>query len=307
MAGSNGNGGDRRGRRRWSFGNSAFDEASWTLTVNGRPVSIEAKPLELLRELLLRAGDLVSKEELLDKIWPDVTVVEASLPTAIHKLRLALGDDRRDAQIIQTVPRIGYRLAVPVEVQELPDYSNTPSAVAPKMQTTGIVRRPLSVLHYSLAIVVLALAVVGILYDRSRLGPLTPTTARSVYPVHETISALHRLDIAKIDSMIAAGWRPDAPIDSDRNNALNRLLEMCEWNPKHDRVKMLYVARALLDGGVTLHERNVWGDTPYSIAKAERYCGPNHPVTVMLHNMCYAKGEESGDRCLATYELKPKP
>ena len=102
-----------RRHRRWAFAACVFDEANWTLIVNGNRVPVETKPLELLRELLLRAGNVVTKDELLDKIWPDVTVVEASLPTAIHKLRLALGDDRRDRCIIETVSGIGYRLATP--------------------------------------------------------------------------------------------------------------------------------------------------------------------------------------------------
>jgi len=127
--------------------------------------------------------------------------------------------------------------------------------------------------------------------------------ARGVYSNHEVINALRRLDVAKIDAMIAAGWNPDAPLDVDRNNALNRLLEMCEWDPAHDRARMLIVARALIDGGIALDRYNKWGDTAYSIAKAKRYCGPDHPVTVMIHNMCYAKGKEQGDRCLARYEI----
>ena len=110
---------NQRRRRRWSFADCLFDEGNWTLIVGGRRVPIETKPLELLRALLLRAGNLVTKDELLDSIWPDVTVVEASLPTAVHKLRMALNDERRKTHIIETVPRIGYRLAVPVEVEEL--------------------------------------------------------------------------------------------------------------------------------------------------------------------------------------------
>lgn len=293
--------GARRCRRRWSFAGCIFDEANWALIVDGRRISVETKPLELLSKLLLHAGNVVSKDELLDAIWPDVTVVEASLPTAVRKLRLALGEDKREQRIIETVPGIGYRLAAPVDVQELPDPSNSPSTV-PSMETIAVERRQLRVLHFSMVSVVLALAVAGILLERSRLLTPTPAKAQSVYPAHETISALHRLDIDKIDSMIAAGWNPNAPIDVDRNNALNRLLEMCEWNPGHNRAEMLFVARALIDGGVTLNGRNVWGDTPYSIAKAKRYCGSDHPVTVMIHNMCYAKGTLAGERCLATYE-----
>ena len=68
-----------------------FDEANWTLVVDGRRVAIEAKPLELLRQLLIGGSKLVTKDDLLGVIWPDVHVVEASLTTAVHKLRAALG------------------------------------------------------------------------------------------------------------------------------------------------------------------------------------------------------------------------
>lgn len=106
----------RRRRRRWRFGAAVFDETSWTLTVAGSPVELEGKPLQLLHELLLNAGEAVTKAELFDAVWPGVHVVEASLTTAVSKLRGALGDGGAD--VIQTLPRIGYRLAVPVEVEQ---------------------------------------------------------------------------------------------------------------------------------------------------------------------------------------------
>src|SRR6185503_14126147 len=107
-----------RCRRRWLFAGCVFDEANWILLVDSRGVAIETKPLELLRALLLRGGELVSKDELLDQIWPDVTVVEASLTTAVHKLRAALRDEHRDPHIIRTVPKIGYRIGVTIEVEQ---------------------------------------------------------------------------------------------------------------------------------------------------------------------------------------------
>lgn len=98
--------------RRWRFAQYEFDEASRELRAQGAVVDLESKPLEVLYQLLLRAGEVVTKEELLESAWPGVSVVEGSLATAISKLRKALGDD--DPPIILTVPRIGYRLAVPV-------------------------------------------------------------------------------------------------------------------------------------------------------------------------------------------------
>lgn len=105
----------RRRRRRWKFGAASFDEGSWTLLVDGRAVPLEVKPAELLHELLLHAGEVVAKDDLLDAIWPGVHVVESSLTVAVSKLRRALGD--ADAQMIETVPRIGYRLSAAVTVE----------------------------------------------------------------------------------------------------------------------------------------------------------------------------------------------
>jgi DNA-binding winged helix-turn-helix (wHTH) protein len=92
-----------------------FDEARWSLLVEGQPVAIESKPLELLHELCLRAGEVVSKDELLDTVWRGVQVVENSIPTAVAKLRRLLGPENLGA--IETVPGIGYRLTAPVSVE----------------------------------------------------------------------------------------------------------------------------------------------------------------------------------------------
>jgi len=101
-------------RRLWTFGSCTFNEAQWVFTVGKRPVELEGKPLEILLELLRHAGEVVTKDELLDAVWPGVVVVEGSLTTAISKLRKAMSDEGR---LIETVPRIGYRLAGPASSQ----------------------------------------------------------------------------------------------------------------------------------------------------------------------------------------------
>ena len=101
--------------RLWRFADSEFDELRLELRVRGTAVGMEVKPLEVLRQLLLHAGEVVTKEELLESVWPDVMVVDGSLATAISKLRKALGDEERP--VIVTVPRVGYRLAAPVHCQ----------------------------------------------------------------------------------------------------------------------------------------------------------------------------------------------
>src|SRR6202050_4684896 len=103
--------------RLWRFADYEFDELGRELRVKGRPVELESKPLDILLQLLLHAGEVVTKEELLDSVWPDVTVVDGSLATAVSKLRKAMGDE--DHPTIVTIPRIGYRLAVPVYCKTL--------------------------------------------------------------------------------------------------------------------------------------------------------------------------------------------
>ncbi|MBS0335176.1 MAG: winged helix-turn-helix domain-containing protein [Proteobacteria bacterium] len=103
-------------RRVWRFADCAFDESRWRLTVDHRPVDLEIKPLELLLEFLRRPGEVLTKDELMEAVWPETTVVEGSLTTAISKLRKALGP--RGGELIATVARIGYRLSCPVTATE---------------------------------------------------------------------------------------------------------------------------------------------------------------------------------------------
>ncbi|HMI50034.1 MAG TPA: winged helix-turn-helix domain-containing protein [Candidatus Saccharimonadales bacterium] len=98
--------------RHWRFGECEFDESRWELRVRGRVVELEAKPIEVLQQLLLHAGEVVTKDELLESVWPGLMVVDGSLATAMSKLRKAMGDE--EATVILTVSRVGYRLAVPV-------------------------------------------------------------------------------------------------------------------------------------------------------------------------------------------------
>jgi eukaryotic-like serine/threonine-protein kinase len=103
--------------RLWHFADYEFDEMQRELRVKGKPVDLESKPLDLLLQLLLHAGEVVTKDELLESVWPDVMVVDGSLATAVSKLRKAMGDEQHP--VIVTVPRVGYRLAVPVYCKTL--------------------------------------------------------------------------------------------------------------------------------------------------------------------------------------------
>ena len=108
----------------WTFGNAEFDEGRWQLRVAGQDVELEHKPLEVLQYLLRHAGEAVTKDELLAAVWAGRVVVEAVLTNAVGKLRRALADEAQDT--VMTLPRVGYRLAVPVSrkaVEFVPDAS----------------------------------------------------------------------------------------------------------------------------------------------------------------------------------------
>lgn len=209
MASSRANGADRRQPRLWSFAGCTFDEPNWKLIVEGRSVPIETKPLELLRELLIHDGNVVSKDALFDHIWPDVTVVEASLPTAVHKLRQALGDDRGDRCIIETVPGIGYRLAVPVAVETLPRGVKGPLHAGgggvggqPAARRTDGGRRWIA---GGLAVVLIVAVAAPQFQARDRVM----ASAAPRYTQRDQLNALRRLDVDAVERMLAAGWDPN--------------------------------------------------------------------------------------------------
>ena len=295
---------DRRQGRRWRFGDAVFDEGSWTLVVAGRRAALEAKPMHLLHELLLQAGDAVTKDELLDKVWPGLSVVEASLPTAIRKIRQALGSGADEEVLIETVPRVGYRLAIPVCVEASPPNPARhigPPAQVPRAITARTLRGAMGLAAVSLGLFLFLLTTGG--YASPPKASSAPPLITSA-PVSRTevLQALRSLDSDKLRALMERGWNPNAPLDTDRNTATNLVLEVCEWNPSHDREKLMLVVRMFIDSGERLDGLNVHGDTPYSIAKADRYCGPDHPATRMLHALCYSGSGALGDKCLAPYE-----
>jgi eukaryotic-like serine/threonine-protein kinase len=99
--------------RSWRFADCELDELRREVRIRGAAVELESKPFEVLLQLLRHAGEVVTKEELIEAVWPGTSVVDGSLATAISKLRRALGDEEQ--LTILTVPRVGYRLAVPVQ------------------------------------------------------------------------------------------------------------------------------------------------------------------------------------------------
>jgi TolB-like protein/DNA-binding winged helix-turn-helix (wHTH) protein len=106
-----------RERKLARFGLYEADLQQRVLTKSGIRVRLQDQPFQVLAFLLERPGEIVTREEILQRLWSADTHVEFEdgLNTAINKLRVALGDDANNPRFIETVPRRGYRFIAPVE------------------------------------------------------------------------------------------------------------------------------------------------------------------------------------------------
>ena len=99
--------------RKLCFGPFALDTSSAELFKFGQKLKLQGQPIQILSILLERPGELVTREELRQRLWPAETETfvdfDHGLNTDIRKLRQALGDEAETPQYIETLPRRGYR------------------------------------------------------------------------------------------------------------------------------------------------------------------------------------------------------
>ena len=118
---------------------------------DGEPVVLRPRQFDTLYYLAQRAGEPVSKAELMEAVWPGMVVEENNLNQAISGLRQALGDDRQNPVFIATITGRGYQFVAPVQ-------SRTPAADAPTPPIPG--RAGVSLASWSIAATVLAAVIV---------------------------------------------------------------------------------------------------------------------------------------------------
>lgn len=108
---------EKRPAEKIRFGSYEVDLASCELRKGGIKLRLQPQPFQVLRLLLERPGEVVSRDELKQELWPNDTYVEfdLSLNTVIKKLRGALHDDPQHPRYVETLPRNGYRFIFPVE------------------------------------------------------------------------------------------------------------------------------------------------------------------------------------------------
>src|SRR5258708_22806616 len=99
------------------FGVFELDLSAGELRKNGVKLRLQEQPFQVLAMLLERAGEVVTREELRQKLWPSDTFVDFdhSLNTAVNKVREVIGDSASSPRYVETLARRGYRFIAPVQ------------------------------------------------------------------------------------------------------------------------------------------------------------------------------------------------
>jgi Tol biopolymer transport system component/DNA-binding winged helix-turn-helix (wHTH) protein len=164
----------------------ALDLEAHRLTRGGRLVRLERIPRELLRLLIDRHAEVVTREEIVARIWgPDVFLdTNNAINGAVRKIRLALRDDAELPRFVETVTGRGYRFLAPISFDQDPVASSGEEVPRPVPIAGASSRSPLRRIRPTFAIagVVILLLIGGpVAYDYAAAGPTTPV-ARFVQP-----------------------------------------------------------------------------------------------------------------------------
>src|SRR5262245_16368464 len=162
------------------FASFEVDTASGELRRQGLKIRLQDQPFRLLVLLLERAGDVVTREEVREKLWPADTYVDFdhSLNTAVRKLREALGDSAETPRYVQTLARRGYRFIAPVAPRptaQVPDSAKADVASASPATRPALPSRRLFIPAIVVAICAAALVVYWLV---PRRGPAAQSGRR---------------------------------------------------------------------------------------------------------------------------------
>jgi TolB-like protein/DNA-binding winged helix-turn-helix (wHTH) protein len=125
------------------FGVFEVDLRSRELRKNGVRIRLQEQPFQVLVALLTRAGEVVSREDLRNCVWPEGTFVcfDYALNTAIKKIRVALSDDANIPRYVETIPRRGYRFIGNIDTVS-PTAVDPPVASVSSPSPSGVRRVP---------------------------------------------------------------------------------------------------------------------------------------------------------------------
>jgi Tol biopolymer transport system component/DNA-binding winged helix-turn-helix (wHTH) protein len=145
----------------------------------GVRLKLPGQPFQVLAILLERPGEVVTREELQKRLWPDTFVdADHNLNTAINKIREVLGDSAESPRFVETLPRRGYRFVAPVDAGAglVPAQHGDPQRVSGRPQTEGgeTAREPLLQRHWVLGLggaVLIVIVVLSYWFSRPLMPP----------------------------------------------------------------------------------------------------------------------------------------
>jgi DNA-binding winged helix-turn-helix (wHTH) protein/tetratricopeptide (TPR) repeat protein len=202
----------------YSFGLYVLDARDGTLTRDSVRVRVQEQPFQLLLLLVERAGQIVSREEIRNRLWPQNTFVEfdKSLGVAVLKVREALGDDAGNPRFIETIPRRGYRFIAPVKVETANVGGST--GPTPALPTTSVPHRPDAKRH-RLIMGALVLLLVGSTFYLLHARHGTPRSTAQAEPSNARIHV--RRSVAVLGFRNLPGRREDNWLSSAFCEMLN--------------------------------------------------------------------------------------
>ena len=158
------------------FGLFEADLERLLLTKQGLRVKIQEQPLQLLALLLERPGEIITREEIRQKLWAADTFVEFDdgLNTAIKKLRSALGDSSDNPRFIETIPRRGYRFLAPVTTPIPTESSAAETSLASAATKKKSRSKTVAISLFALAVVSVAAVLLAARHRHPTLGEKDP-------------------------------------------------------------------------------------------------------------------------------------
>ena len=197
------------------FGPFEFDARSGELRKGPTVLKVPYQPIEILKALLERPGDLVTREELRERLWPSDTFVdfEHGLNAAVRRIREALGDSADAPKYIETLPRRGYRFIAPVESLPASASAQSPNPKVSEPALSPAIRQPVYAhqgrLVIAAAMVAIAALAMWIIWP-GRSGPLSAARVPpSSIPVTSFPGVEVDPDLSPDGNHVAFAWQRD--------------------------------------------------------------------------------------------------
>jgi TolB-like protein/DNA-binding winged helix-turn-helix (wHTH) protein len=181
------------------IGDWCVNPTSGQISREGETARLEVRTMRLLVCLAEHPGEVVSIDDLLNQVWPEVTVTPDSVYQAVASLRRLLGDDSKQPTYIATVPRLGYRMVATVSPwTDEPDGPIAPPTLAHSDVPTSGSRLRVRILWATGAVVCIALGVAAFLFH-GKLSNRHPSTALASAPQQpqKSIAVLPFIDMTE--------------------------------------------------------------------------------------------------------------